>query len=134
MVDLLPTRSADSLCEWLTQHPEVIVVSRDRHGIYAEGARRGAPEAVQVADRFHLMLNLRQAVERELAVQRRHLRVTPPRTPELPPAPRTVTAKRQSRPVQVSSSVWKQQAEVARQGRQEKLELLQTIRRMPGAG
>ena len=99
VADLLATRSADALCEWLTTHPEVIVVTRDRHGIYAEGARLSAPEAVQVADRFHLTLNLRQAVERELAVKRRHLRVTPPRIPTLPPAPRMEAAKSQSREV-----------------------------------
>jgi transposase len=56
VVDLLPTRSAESLGEWLAQHPEVTTVSRDRQGVYAEGARRAAPEAVQVADRFHLVL------------------------------------------------------------------------------
>jgi transposase len=75
VVDLLPVRSADTLSHWLARHPEVVVVSRDRHGLYAEGARRSAPEAVQVADRFHLVRNLRQAVERELAVQRQHLRL-----------------------------------------------------------
>jgi hypothetical protein len=80
------------------------------------------------------MLNLRQAVERELAVQRRHLRMTPPSTPTLPPAPRMKAAKSQSREVQVSSNVWKQQSEAARQGRQEKLDLFQTIRRMQAAG
>ena len=73
VVDLLPTRSAESLGDWLAQHPEVTTVSRDRQGVYAEGTRRGAPEAVQVADRFHLVLNLTQAVERELAVNRRQL-------------------------------------------------------------
>ena len=78
VVDLLPTRSTDSLGEWLAQHPEVTTVSRDREGVYAEGARRGAPAAVQVADRFHLVLNLTQAVERELAVNRRQLRVATP--------------------------------------------------------
>lgn len=92
VADLLPTRSAKALSEWLAQHPEVVVVSRDRQGVYAQGARRGAPEAVQVADRFHLMLNLRQAVERELALQRRYLRITPPSTPALLTAPRTETA------------------------------------------
>ena len=66
VVDLLPTRSADSFGEWLAQHPEVTTVSRDRQGVYAEGVRRSAPAAVQVADRFHLVLNLTQAVERDL--------------------------------------------------------------------
>jgi transposase len=70
VVDLLPTRSAKALGEWLAKHPEVMVVSRDRQGSYAEGTRCAAPEAVQIADRFHLTLNLRQAVERELAVRR----------------------------------------------------------------
>ena len=57
VVDLLPTRSADAFGEWLARHPEVTTVTRDRQGVYAEGARRGAPKAVQGADRFHLVLN-----------------------------------------------------------------------------
>jgi transposase len=62
-VDLLPERSADSLAAWLTEHPGVEIVSRDRSSIYADGITRGAPEAVQVADRFHLLMNLREALE-----------------------------------------------------------------------
>jgi transposase len=81
VVDLLPTRSAQALSEWLAKHPEVIVVSRDRQGSYAQGARSTAPEAVQVADRFHLTFNLRQAVERELAVRRPFLQFTPQSIP-----------------------------------------------------
>ena len=97
VVDLLPTRSADSLGEWLAQHPEVTTVSRDRQGVYAEGARRGAPEAVQVADRFHLVLNLTQAVERELAVNRRQLRIVSPSAPELPSSGSACTSKSAAR-------------------------------------
>jgi transposase len=75
VVDLLPDRSADSVATWLKAHPGVRVVSRDRGGEYAEGARRGAPDAVQVADRFHLLRNLGDVTRRVLqrhasAVQR----------------------------------------------------------------
>ena len=64
VADLLPQRSAEQLAEWLKQHPEVEVITRDRFGLYAGGAQRGAPQARQVADRFHLLLNLREAVEK----------------------------------------------------------------------
>jgi transposase len=63
VVDLLPDRSAATVATWLAQHPTVTVVCRDRSNLYADGIRRGAPEAVQVVDRFHLVQNLRQALE-----------------------------------------------------------------------
>ena len=134
VVDLLPTRSADSFGEWLAQHPEVTTVSRDRQGVYAEGARRGAPEAVQVADRFHLVLNLTQAVERELAVNRRHLRIASPSAPALPPSPTTEEVKSQTKQIRVRSRMVMQQMEVSRQRRQQKLELFRTIKQMRAAG
>jgi transposase len=63
VVDLLPDRSATSVAAWLSQHPTVTTVCRDRSDLYADGIRRGAPQAVQVVDRFHLVQNLRQALE-----------------------------------------------------------------------
>ncbi len=65
-IDLLPERSADSLARWLAAHPEVTVITRDRGGYYIQGARSGAPQATQVADRFHLLCNLREALVRML--------------------------------------------------------------------
>jgi transposase len=73
VVDLLPDRSAESLAAWLQQHPGVKIISRDRGGTYAEGARRGAPNAEQVADRFHLLKNLREALEPLLSREHVHL-------------------------------------------------------------
>ena len=125
VVDLLPTRSTDSLGEWLTQHPEVTTISRDRQGVYAEGARRVAPKAVQVADRFHLVLNLTQAVERELAVNRRQLQIASPSAPALPLSPTTE---------EVKSEIVRRQKEASQQRRQQKLELFRMIKQMRAAG
>jgi transposase len=63
VVDLLPDRSATTVAAWLAQHPTIRQVCRDRSDLYADGIRRGAPQAVQVVDRFHLVQNLRQALE-----------------------------------------------------------------------
>jgi transposase len=73
VVDLLPERSAPSVAQWLRAHPSVEIVCRDRSGLYAEGIRQGAPQAIQVVDRFHLVRNLRDALERLFLRYRRDL-------------------------------------------------------------
>jgi transposase len=65
-IDLLPERTAEALSLWLRSHPGVLVISRDRSTEFARGASDGAPEAIQVADRFHILQNLREACERAL--------------------------------------------------------------------
>ncbi len=86
VVDLLPDRQANTVAEWLRDHAPPEVISRDRAGAYAEAARLGAPHAVQVADRFHLLRNLREALEHVLA---RYTPVIEQASRQPPPGPVT---------------------------------------------
>lgn len=74
VIDLLPDRKAETASAWMSAHPEIDFVSRDRSGEYACAVATGAPQAVQCADRFHLLKNLRESLEgclaRHLAVKR----------------------------------------------------------------
>ena len=70
VIDMLPDRTSATSAAWMAAHPEIELVSRDRGGDYASAAREGAPQAIQCADRFHLLKNLGETLEGVLA---RHL-------------------------------------------------------------
>ncbi len=78
-IDLLPDRTASALRDWLVHQPNVALIARDRSTEYARGAADGAPQALQIADRWHLLHNLREALERMLS--RCHARLA--RLPEV---------------------------------------------------
>lgn len=66
VVDVLPDRTPETVAAWFEQHPGVELVTRDRSKEYARGISAGAPDAIQVADRWHILGNLREALERLL--------------------------------------------------------------------
>jgi transposase len=100
VVDLLSERTARSVTQWLQAHPSVEIVCRDRSGLYAEGIRHGAPQAVQVVDRFHLVQNLRDALERLFLRYRRDLNTLDAsghRPPAFTPTLATISQARHAR-------------------------------------
>jgi transposase len=73
-IDLLPDRESTTLAAWLTAHPGIEIISRDRSQAYALGIHEGAPHAFQIADRFHLLMNVREVLKKFLLRQSRQLR------------------------------------------------------------
>lgn len=86
-VDLLPDRQAVTLEMWLKNHPGVQLISRDCAGEFARGAKQGAPAALQTADRFHVLRNLTETMERVLGQHRKALKqIHLVKTPAAPPS------------------------------------------------
>jgi transposase len=83
VVELLADRAPETLAQWLQAHPGVEIVTRDRAEAYAQGIREGAPEALQVADRWHWLKNLTEAItkifqDHQRAIRAQFRQVAPP--------------------------------------------------------
>jgi len=131
VVDLLPDRAVDSAVAWLKQHPQITTIARDRSGVYAEAATKGAPQATQVADRWHLLHNLAAVLEEFLLHQRAALRAAaaPAESAEVcaPSAPGPLTPQRPRR--------GQERAEQASRQRHARLvQQYEAIRRLHAAG
>ena len=123
-VDLLPDRTAATLATWLQSHAGVEVIARDRSTEYARGAADGAPQATQVADRWHLIQNMRDAVERALLAVHPQLRKHLTGTPQAEPSP----VRRRLKPISSSEAAHQEQSRAARLAR------YQHVRQLVAAG
>jgi len=86
VLDLFPERAAGMTADWLKRHPGVEIISRDRCGSFAQGAHEGAPQARQIADRFHSCRTCAKPSKRNSAVRRGfpHVHCYRPKVKRLP--------------------------------------------------
>jgi transposase len=128
VVDVLPDAEAATLATWLKTQPQIQVVSRDRAGAYAEGVRQGAPQALEVADRWHLISNLWDALVVTLEQSTTALRqlVTP--LPAVMTAPIHRTAETPRRRRKTTPSALEQARAARRQFWEEKFKQVHQLR------
>jgi transposase len=117
IIDLLPERTAESVKLWLEAHPEIDVVSRDRGGVYVDGATQGAPQAIQVCDRWHLMKNLGDAVEAFVIRARIRIPGEFPQEEEAPPKEAVVPSPSQTHREELSRERLRKRQEVCQQAK-----------------
>jgi len=127
-IDLLADATAESFAAWLTAHPSVEFISRDRGTTFADGATRGAPQAVQIADRWHILHNLGEALEKVLA--RHHADLKRASTPQ--EESQVIAALDQQALTHVAA---RSQAEQLRQARRERrLEIFMRVHELSEQG
>jgi transposase len=134
-LELLPDRTAETLIAWLTQHPEIKIISRDRGGPYAAAADQAAPQAQQVADRFHLLKNLGEALKRLLD---RHIAdlnaVAASHSEILAPTPIPVVEMQKSDPAPTEVSVEQPKCAPTSASRERRLSGYTQVRRLAQQG
>ncbi len=116
-IDLLPDRESATLARWLEAHPGIEIVTRDRASCYAEGIRQGAPQATQVADRWHLLKNLGDALER---LTHRHHAVLKEATKSVRQTAQAALAQETGRAPDPQESVMESENRVAESPKQDK--------------
>ncbi len=121
-IELLPDRTAETFATWLREHPGVDVIARDRSTEYARGATDGAPTALQVADRWHILKNHREALERML--NRLHADLAQLPHPNIDDSVPTVV-----RPLRLPSSREQAARQAARDRRAARYEQVQVLHR-----
>ena len=126
VVDLLPSRDAETVATWLRQHPTVQVVSRDRAGAFADAIAKGAPSSVQVADRWHLLNNLLETLLQSLE---RHRSTVMHVRDSLEAAPKTQLLGSHDAEDSPTKALQRKQ-----QNRERRLELYQCMRDLPTVG